>query len=613
MKKILNIVFCCAALIAAYQCTPEVVVENSLQVATQDFSEVSQTQALATGYITVNRDNTVSAVGFCVSVEGNPTVSDARYDAESTVQSGQFVARITDLEPGTTYYGRSFVASGGKTYYGNVVRFTTREIPSGGWCIIDAAKSVSYNAADIVMQIADDGNNVISEYGVCYNTTGNPDRETGDVIVAEAGGAGFTALLRGLDTGTKYYVRPYFVTESGPVYGEVFTFSTTQFISSQKILPGYRAAYMYGVLNANIGPVQEIGFVWGTSPRPTVETGSSFASPLKSFRDGLIYYNVVGGLEKGTTYYCRAYAKNEEGYFYGADISFTTRTGDILPGFSLDQMVKVEAGTFVMGDPDTDKHASPIDAKTYGKEPAHTVQLTKDFYLSCYHITNAQLCSFLNVYQTRTRRNMTSQVIYNGSGRTFSFNTSGSEPNMVFTPVKGCDRKPGSNITWGGVEQFYEWLSAELGVTCRFPTEAEYEYAARGGNRSEGYQYPGSNTLAEVCVMTNSSKGPNVVGSLKPNELGLYDMMGNAFCYVQDDYDIDFYFQNLDGVSIDPVKPNTSNGPKVLRGTSFRHYSGNAALYLRLSSRGKCSNEADCGNHSGFRLVMDTLPDPSLL
>lgn len=611
MKRIITTILAAAAVFTALQCTKENVVESDLQVSTMEFSGVSQTKAIGSAYITVNKVGDMAELGFCWSTSANPTVDDATITCEN-ISDNVFTAQLQGLNPETLYYGRAFIKAAGKVYYGNVTSFTTKALPTGGWCIIDSVSDVSPNSANVVMQIADDGNQDILEYGVCYGLTIDPTVEDGK-IVANPGGAGFKTSIKDLLQGTKYYVRPYFITESGVTYGESLLFTTLNFIKTVNVLPGYHAAYMFGQVLMDAGsPTTERGYVWAETENPTLENGDSFVAGNSGDLVGS-YYNVLGGLKKGTTYYMRAYARNSDGVFYGTNFKFTTKEGSVLPGFVMEDMVKVEAGEFVMGDPDTDKNASPIDAKTYGKEPAHKVKISKDYYMSRYHVTNAQLCSFLNCYQS-TRRRDHDQAIYNSSGRTFSFsNPTGAVPNLVFTPVKGCERKPGSNVTWGCVAQFYEWLSAELGVTCRFPTEAEYEYAARGGNKSQGFKYPGSNTLNEVCVMTDSKVGPSVVGSLKPNELGLYDMLGNAFCYVMDDYDIDFYFRQINEVAVDPVNPPKYNKPKVLRGTSFRHYSGNAALYLRMSSRGKCGNEADCGNHSGFRIVMEELPDPSLL
>ena len=131
----------------------------------------------------------------------------------------------------------------------------------------------------------------------------------------------------------------------------------------------------------------------------------------------------------------------------------------------------------------------------------------------------------------------------------WAFDVAGTLPNQVHTPKSGKGRHPVVNITWACAEQYCEWLSAELGVKVHLPSEAEWEYAARGGNKSQGYIYSGSNIQSEVAVFTSKTKGTMPVGSLAPNELGIYDMSGNAFEYCRDTYDADFYMNQVGTVT----------------------------------------------------------------
>lgn len=149
-----------------------------------------------------------------------------------------------------------------------------------------------------------------------------------------------------------------------------------------------------------------------------------------------------------------------------------------------------------------------------------------------YELTVEQMCVFLNVYQSRNSRTQPVKALHNSSTNAWSFEYSGTAPNLVYKPRAGKNRYPVVNVTWPAVEQYCEWLSAELGVKVRLPSEAEWEYAARGGNKSQGYVYSGSDNSSEVSVSTNNSTAP--VGTKKPNELGLYDMTGNAMEYCRD-------------------------------------------------------------------------------
>ena len=83
------------------------------------------------------------------------------------------------------------------------------------------------------------------------------------------------------------------------------------------------------------------------------------------------------------------------------------------------------------------------------------------------------------------------------------------------------------NVTWDECQQFIEKLNTLTGEHYRLPTEAEWEFAARGGNMSKGYKYAGSNVASDVAWYSgNSGKRPHNVGEKKPNELGLYDNVG---------------------------------------------------------------------------------------
>ena len=88
---------------------------------------------------------------------------------------------------------------------------------------------------------------------------------------------------------------------------------------------------------------------------------------------------------------------------------------------------------------------------------------------------------------------------------------------------------PVVNVNWYGATDYAKWLSEKAGHIYRLPGEVEWEFAARGGNKSQGYIYAGSDDLDEVAWYSNNSESrPRPVAGLKPNELGLYDMSGNV-------------------------------------------------------------------------------------
>ncbi len=192
------------------------------------------------------------------------------------------------------------------------------------------------------------------------------------------------------------------------------------------------------------------------------------------------------------------------------------------------------------------------------ERPAHQVTVS-DFYIGRYEVT-----------QKEWREVM------------------GSSPSYF----KDCDNCPVENVSWEDIQQFLLKLNAKTGKTYRLPTEAEWEYAARGGSSGRGYKYAGSNTIDEVAWYTSNSGGKTrPVGQKKSNELGLYDMSGNVWewCW-------DWYGSYPSSAQTNPKGPNTGSG-RVLRGGSWDCY----PLLCRVADR-LYGTPGDRVNVIGFRL-----------
>lgn len=108
-----------------------------------------------------------------------------------------------------------------------------------------------------------------------------------------------------------------------------------------------------------------------------------------------------------------------------------------------------------------------------------------------------------------------------------------------------------------------------------------------------------------MSVSTNNNTGPAQVGTKKPNELGIFDMTGNAMEYCRDFFDWNFYTTQNGEVVVDPVNAGklSADGKMIVRGGSFRH-----PTYLKVYTRGCNQSKGDAGNHNGFRFVMEKLP-----
>jgi formylglycine-generating enzyme required for sulfatase activity len=129
-----------------------------------------------------------------------------------------------------------------------------------------------------------------------------------------------------------------------------------------------------------------------------------------------------------------------------------------------------------------------------------------------------------------------------------------------------CPNCPVEEVSWNDVQEFIKKLNIKTGQHYSLPSEAEWEYAARGGVSSQGYTYSGSNELDVVAWYNNNSGGKtHSVGEKQPNELGLYDMSGNVWEWVLDWYGDSYYGSSpLDN----PVGPSAGSD-RVSRGGSW--------------------------------------------
>ena len=225
--------------------------------------------------------------------------------------------------------------------------------------------------------------------------------------------------------------------------------------------------------------------------------------------------------------------------FMGCELGGKIEENEEIPSHSFDStktftvngvsfvMIKVEGGTFTMGA--TAEQGNDAYDNEY---PAHQVTL------SSYAIGKTEVTQAL--WKTVM-----------GNNPSYNYETWGS-----YGPVE--------NVSWEDCQEFIQKLNQLTGQNFRLPTEAEWEFAARGGKQSKGYKYVGSNSIDEVAWYDgNSYRETHSVGTKRPNELGIYDMAGNVWEWCQDWFD-----SYSSSAQNNPQGPSVGSG-RVCRGGSW--------------------------------------------
>ena len=246
--------------------------------------------------------------------------------------------------------------------------------------------------------------------------------------------------------------------------------------------------------------------------------------------------------------------------------------------------IKVEGGTFKMGAQSTDPNGENYDSEAYSwGQPVHNVTLD-DYYIGETEVTQELWEAVMGTTIEQQRQKAEEYYGFDcdlyGQGLTY----------------------PMYWISWEECQEFIAKLNRLTGKEFRLPTEAEWEYAARGGKKSRGYKYAGSNTIGEVAWYRDNAYdvgysspayGIHPVGTKSPNELGLYDMSGNV-----DEWCSDWYGEYSSFSQTNPTGP-TSGSYRVLRGGCWDY----SARVCRVSDRGVGIPD-DRYYSGGFRLAL---------
>ncbi len=236
-------------------------------------------------------------------------------------------------------------------------------------------------------------------------------------------------------------------------------------------------------------------------------------------------------------------------------------------------MILVEGGSFEMGNP-----AGDGDEKI-----VHTVTLSS-YYIDKYEVTNQQFCDFLNEKGNQVEAGV----------KWLEIDDEDCLIELVdgkFKPKAGWVNTPVIEVNWYGAMAYAKWAGKRL------PTEAEWEYAARGGSRSRNFKFSGSNNALEVAWYdANANQQTQAVGTKKPNELGIYDMSGNVWEWCYDWYEEKYYSKSPEQ---DPKGPGIGKH-RILRGGAWVSVDSELRTTLR-----DYNFPYNCYYLNGFRCVSE--------
>jgi len=258
-------------------------------------------------------------------------------------------------------------------------------------------------------------------------------------------------------------------------------------------------------------------------------------------------------------------------------------------------MVKVDGGTFQMGNPYTDA-AKKGDTD---EKPVHTVTVSS-FSIGKYEVTVKEYKEFVNDAGFTDLSSVHSHKLPNAPTTEW---LDEHVDTKNYWQLQGqnwwgwIDNYPMQNVTWYDAIAYCNWLSSnegldecyyvndEKGISCdmtkngyRLPTEAEWEFAARGGSKSKGYRFSGSDVATEVAWYDDNTflRGPQKVGTKTANELGIYDMSGNVW-----EWCTDYYTKSYSSsAQTNPLNTSPTNW-RVIRGGGWHYMSVYATVTTR--------------------------------
>jgi len=536
MKKYFSIILSAFALLSCVK-------------AESDGSELPTVTTLpvevATSSTAVLRGATSGAVanmvcrGVCFSSSEIFSLKDSQ-NISADAGNGEFSSRTYELIPKHKYYMKAFaVMKDGTIVYGEMMSFSTTDfqLPT---VQISPATEIYATEATLNGKVIEEGDYPVITKGFVYTSDPAAVLEIGQEkvlsVIGKDGADGFSASVGDLGIGVTYRVRAYAMTENGPGYSSENSFATldihpVEFAPIEVLENTYSSLKIKSsITDAKGATIKSYGFCWSeTNKLPTVKNsdfktlGSDFTMAFENVKPGKIYY-------------VRPYAEAQEtGMNYGNVTRLRVKTYDCDGG-----MIKVvpENPIYIgwLGDYENTslpaKFSQAHDGdflvnQSVGRSstPTPSEATIQPFCIAKYEVTNKWFCEFLNAYGSAVVK----EGSWKGEAILFDAYTDITYQGGKWTVDEQYLNCPVVGVTFYGATAFCSFFGGYL------PSEAQWEISARGNVYSNDpavpmYRYSGSDNLNDVAIWANGVARLHVenVGQLKPNQLGIYDMSGNA-------------------------------------------------------------------------------------